>query len=738
MTKFEKKSITKKFPLVVIIALCISIGIVFNMVKTMTVDRAKWQETRTKNFEETKDTLRRAHRGNILSTDGQLLASSLPSYNVYIDFLSGISRDGIDSLRAGHPLSRKDSLFYAIKDSVFHASLDSICSGLYEICSDKTKAEYREYLEKNWQKRSRYCELCRHYPLSYTQFKKLQSLPFFSFRGQGPYFAGLNPQERNSRTKPFGSLAKRTIGELYAIDQAEGKSVAKCGLEHAFDSLLRGVDGRIHKRKVRQRMLEVVDREPEDGYDLVTTIDVNMQDVCESALRQQLIDVDAAFGTVILMDVKTGDVKAIVNLVKVGDGIYAEAQNYALTALMEPGSTFKTASMMVALDDGKVGFDETVDTGRGIYNMHGRDMKDSNYACGGHHVIDMQHTLVYSSNIGVSRFIDSRYGQHPEEFVEGLHRVGMGIDLELPFEGVAKPRIRMPNDTRNYWSKTTLAWMSIGYETQIPPISTVTFYNGIANGGRMVAPRFVKAIQKNGEVVEEYPVKVLRERMCKPEVIEHLKDALRKVVNEKGATGTRVASKRFVICGKTGTAQVAKEGVGYHGPGGLEHLLSFCGFFPYEDPQYTCIVAIRKGNGGGGGTTAGPVFKTIAEKVYNKSLISNLDSMFDTLSVFVPEVKHGNIDAARKVLDGLGVKSNQSSGWGHAYIDGKSVKFSGAEFGADVMPDLTGMGARDAVYAVESRGMKLRLVGAGKVYKQSFPPGAKIRKGATVMASMQD
>lgn len=731
--KFEKKYISSQTTLVLIIALVFCVGILFYMVKTMVFDKNFWEDQRRNNFEQDSLTVP-AMRGNILSADGQLMASSLPDYKVYIDFKSGLTKEAIKTGR----FTKQDSLFHFTKDSLFlgkgekyAATLDSICNGLAAICPKKTAAEYKRHLAEGWNAQSRYFEVCKGTTLNYIQYTELIKLPFFRDFQRRKYFVGLTVEERNNRKKPFGSLAKRTLGEMYGA-----KDSARSGLELAYDSLLRGVPGIKHRRKILSKYIDLIDIKPQNGFDIVSTIDVTMQDVCESALREEFEIIKstnglADMGVVVLMETKTGDVKAIVNLSLYDDGNYYEARNFALAALMEPGSTFKTASILVGLDDGELTLDDHTNGNGGVYNMYGSMMKDHNWNRGGYGDMDVAHTLMYSSNIGVSRLIDARYHNKPEKFVEGLHRIGIGADLELPFVGSAKPVIRMPNADRSNWSKTALAWMSIGYETQIPPISTVSFYNAIANNGTMVAPRFVKAVQRDGKTVEKMPVKVLKEQIARPEAIKQIQDILVRVVKE--GVGKRAGSKYFTVAGKTGTAQVGGKG-GYKGGG---HLVSFCGYFPAENPQYTCIVAIRLKYGlASGGGQAGPVFKKVAESVHANAVTTDLTRARDSLAIMIPDVKSGDIKATQLVLGNLGISTTmpiyENGDIATVSTEGADLDFTIRSNEYDHLPNLVGMGLRDAIYEIERRGMKAKANGKGHVKHQSMPPDSKVEPGQVV------
>jgi len=728
--KFDKKYINTRITVIVVIAALMMIAIIVQAVLTATVENRKWKKVGAVSVSDTM--LLKPNRGNILSADGQLMASSLPDYKVYVDFLAGVEW-WYDSIGSGKKQKIYDPKQLAEKDSMWMANMDSICRGLENICPKYTADEYKSHMVEGLQNRKRYWEVCPHTVLNFIQYHQLAKLPVFSLKNRNR--SGMVAEERNNRNKPFGSLARRTLGEMFGA-----KDSARSGLELAYDSLLRGEPGKVHNKKVLSKYLSIVDKDPVDGYDLVSTIDVSMQDICESALREKLHELDASMGVVVLMEVKTGDVKAIVNLMRYDDGEYYEARNYALAALMEPGSTFKTASILVALDDGYIKTTDYVETGGGICNMYGAMMKDHNWHRGGYGTIDVPHVLMVSSNVGVSKLIDKYYHNQPDKFVEGLRRVGIGTPLGLPFDGAANPNIRMPHkDSKggyrmsDNWSATALAWMSIGYETQIPPISTVTFYNAIANNGKMVRPRFAKGISKNGEMVEEFPVEVIRPHICKQSALDDIRGILYRVVNDKDGLGKRAGNPYFHVSGKTGTAQVATGG-GYKA-GHNEHLVSFCGFYPSEDPKYTCIVAIRHAYYvASGGGQAGPVFSKIAQRIYSKNVTTDINLAKDSTAVHVPDVKNGNVVAAQYVLHELGLKSEGGKGyeWGMASAGSKCVEFQPVKVSDNIVPNVLGMGAKDAVCALSNRGMKVRMRGRGKVVGQSVSSGSKVVKGQTV------
>lgn len=402
---------------------------------------------------------------------------------------------------------------------------------------------------------------------------------------------------------------------------------------------------------------------------------------------------------------------------------------------------------MVALDDGVVGLNYTVNTGGGLRTMHGATMRDHNWRTGGYGTIDVPHVLMYSSNIGTSVVIDNHYGNDPGKYVDGLYRIGIAEDLKLPLREYKAPRIRRPKMDKTgkhwaNWSKTALPWMSIGYETQISPINTLTFYNAIANNGKMMRPRFVKQVQKDGAVLHTYEPEVIKEQICKPETLDKIQTILIRVVNE--GVAKKAGSKQFQVAGKTGTAQVAQNG-GYHS-GTMHYLVSFCGYFPAEAPKYTCIVAMRKrGSPASGGTQCGPVFKAIAERVYAKDLTKTLEEANDTMHVHIPQVKSGDMDAAEFLLDELDIKrsnnwkAKKTDGvvWGHAESENGKVNLRQYSPSQKTVPNVIGMGAKDAVYLLESYGLRVKIEGSGKVHAQSISPGSNINKGATISISLK-
>lgn len=703
------KNITFRYTFIVVIIAVLAILIIVKAGIIMFAERQYWKDVADRFVKE--NVVIRPTRGNIISADGKLMASSLPEYKIYMDFRVQSSK----------------------QDTMLMNHLQEICNGLHEIFPDRSAQDFRKHILKGRRAKSRHFLL---YPkrISYIQYKEVKKLPLFN---QSKNISGLHEEVFNQRKKPFGSLAMRTLGDMFP-DMAQG---AKNGLELTYDSLLKGENGITHRQKVMNKYLNIVDKPAIDGYDVITTIDVDMQDIAEKALVDQLKNLDAVFGVAVVMDVATGEVKANVNMTKAGDGKYYEMRNLAVSNLMEPGSTFKTASIMVALEDKYITPDYKVDTKNGMVNMYGSWMKDWNWYKGGYGEIDVTRILEVSSNVGVSSIIDKFYGKDPQKFIDGLRRMSIDKPLNLGFVGEASPRIKGPKE--RYFAKTTLPWMSIGYETMIPPIYMLNFYNAIANNGVMVKPKFVKAIARNGEIVEEYPTEIVNPKICSDETLQQIQTILRKVVSE--GLAKPAGSKQFSVSGKTGTAQISQGKAGYKA-NGVSYLVSFCGYFPSEAPKYSCIVSIQIPHGpASGGLQAGSVFSRIAERIYAKHLVKNIAQAKDSTAVLIPDVAQGDITETAYVLKQLNVKSNSASipysfnpVWGKAKTTDSYVELSTAQPDKKRVPNVVGMGAKDAVYLLESYGMKVHLSGVGKVHTQSIPSGSMVRKGEYITLTLKN
>ena len=720
MSKFNSNKTMPRYSAIALVMTMIAFAVVVKAGYIMTVKRSYWEQVADRVKKDSVSVTPK--RGNILSCDGELMASSLPEFMVFMDF---------------------KQLCDAKNDSLWESKLDSICMGLNRIFPERSTKEFKSNLQEGFAKKS------RHYPIwrrriDYNTFTEIQALPIFKL---GKFASGFHYEEFNARQRPYGSLAQRTLGDMFGA-----KDTARCGLELAYDSILRGSNGITHRRKVLNKFLDIMDTPPIDGADIVTTIDVSMQDLAERCVINELKEINGNVGVAIVMEVATGDVKAIVNMEKCVDGNYREIKNHAVSDLLEPGSVFKTASILVALDDGVVDTTCMVETGGGVWPMYGRQMKDHNWRRGGYGTISLPRTLEVSSNIGVSRIIDDHYHNCPEKFVQGIYRTGLAADLKLPLVGSSSAKIRMPKKNSRgqwlNWSKTALAWMSIGYETQIPPISTLTFYNAIANNGKMMRPRFVKQVIKDGQVIMDFPPEVVKghEQIAKPQTIKTMQTILEHVVSQ--GLGKKAGSPSFKVAGKTGTAQMSKGVAGYKS-GTMNYLLSFAGFFPADAPRYSCIVCIQKsGLPASGGGMSGVVFHHIAEGIMAQDLKLDVKDARDSTSILVPQVKDGNILAADYVLSTLGIKTNRnwkentnytSPIWGKALINSNCIDLTSHKpQDKRIMPNVIGMGARDAVYLIESRGVRCKLQGRGHIVKQSIPAGNYIKKGEVCLLTLEN
>ncbi len=699
MSKFNNDKVMPRYFAIAVVLTLIGFAVVGKAMYIMTAKKDYWTQVASRLKRDS--VVVKPNRGNILSCDGQLMASSIPEYKLYMDFQAGA----------------EDSVGMHKRDSIWAANIDTICYELSQIFPQRSAAEFKANLLEGKHKVQKNGTVgARHWDIwprrvDYNTFCEVHNLPIFKER---TYKGGFHWETYNSRRRPFGTLARRTIGEMFGA-----KDSAKNGLELSLDTLLRGKNGLMHRRKILSKYLDIPVLSPEDGVDVVTTIDVGMQDLAERALVDELKEINGEMGVAILMEVKTGDVKAIVNMSRGQDGNYYEMVNNAISYRCEPGSVFKVASFLVALDDGVIDTTMTIPTGCGVMEMHGRPMKDHNWRRGGYGTINVARALEVSSNIGVSYLIDKYYGHNPKKYVEGLYRIGIHEDLKLPLVGYHTPMIRMPDtkttDRAKYWSKTTLPWMSIGYETQIAPINTVAFYNAIANDGKMMQPRFIKQLVKNGEVIKEFEPVVLKERIAKPQTIKTMQTILEHVVSQ--GLGKKAGSKSFKVAGKTGTAQVADQFGSYHS-GVTRYWLSFAGFFPADNPRYTCIVCLKKsGLPASGGGMSGVVFHHIAEGVMAQNLKRSVDAARDASSIMTPDVKRGDNSAANYVLASLKTKASSNSSTNYR------------ESSKHTVPDVTGMGAKDAVYLLESRHVKARVKGRGKVKSQSIHAGTAIKQG---------
>ena len=672
-----------------------------------------------------KDREIQPNRGNIYADDDRLLATSEPLYGVYVDFMAeGIKRDTL--MKYVTPLSQALAKKFPDRTAAQYKRviLDGWALSRKELA--EIERNRKNGSDKKVKVRSRYVRIIRP-DINYLELKEMQTFPFFNQRSNR---SGLFTEERTMRLKPFGRLAGRTVGSIYKDYDAGGTS----GLELKYDSRLKGIPGVKTRQRVQGRWIDVILEEPTDGIDVKTTLNVDMQDMAEKALYNKLVETKAESGVAIVMEVATGEIKAITNLDRVSEGVYAEGNPNAFSYMSEPGSTFKTVSLMVALEDGIVTPDEEVYVGNGLFEYKGRVIKDHDWRKGQDKgSVSIAKGMYSSLNVVITKMILKGYENNPQKYVQRIHDLGLTkkIEWDVPLKGKEGTSvIRFPDDKGNPWSKTTLPWMSFGYETQVPPIYMLMFYNGIANNGTMIKPFITKSFIKDGKIEKEFETEVINPKLCSEKTLNQVKDILRGVVTD--GTGKTINSEYFPISGKTGTAMIAARG-GYEG-----YYVSFCGYFPSDNPKYTCFVGIRRPQGTpSGGLMPGAVFKQIAEGIYKKNLVSTtVKPVKDTVNSLIPVLKGGslkNTEIVLKEIDQPFSFTGDKFDWVKqgSYLEGISLE-GNTSVKKGLVPDVTGMGARDAIYLLENAGLRVMLVGAGKVKQQSIPGGSPLIKGATI------
>lgn len=707
----KRKSI-RRYTIVVLLLLTLVFGIIFSASKTIFNERDEWIKVAEQ--QKRPNLLIFPNRGSIYSANGEMMATSVPMYYTYIDFAA----DGF------------------LRDTFLHSKangVDSLSYYLAQKFKDRSQAGYKQHLMKGFNQKKRQYPIIQR-QISFTALKELKTFPFLRF---SRFKSGLYDKEMVRRQKPYGSLASRTIGDIYGELEAGGQSKGKNGLELQYDSLLRGEAGLATIRRLGGTWTSVSMVEPKDGVDIYTTIDIDIQDITEKSLTDKLKEIDAESGTVIVMEVETGEVKAITNMARIREGVYAETKNHAVADEIEPGSTFKVASMLVALDDGLVKPSDSIDTGNGIFMYKGARMTDHNAHKGGYHVISAEEAIWFSSNIGVAKVILRGYEKNPQKFVDGLKRVGMDADLKLEIPGAGQAKIR---DTKSpYWSKTSLPWMSFGYETQIPPINTLTFFNAVANNGKMMRPYFTRSIERNGEVIQKFKPEVIISSIASGSALKDIQAMLIGVVEE--GTGKPAYSPSVRIAGKTGTAQIAVGGS--YTAQGKQHQVSFCGYFPADKPVYSAICVIRRPRIGypSGGTMSGEVVRNLAERIYsNKMPLDIKKTEKDSTAVLIPDLKGGKVKAMKYVLNELNIdfkKDSIDTEWAVSRQEDRYVQLMGRKTIEHLVPNVVGMGAKDALYLLETAGLRVSLSGAGKVRSQSISPGNKVVKGQTISLTLK-
>ncbi|MBC6112205.1 penicillin-binding protein [Pedobacter fastidiosus] len=643
-----------------------------------------------------------ATRGNIYSNDGSLLATSVPEYELRMDMFAGGIAD----------------------DKVFNEKVDSLGIKLAQLFGDKTPKEYARYLRVGRQDSARY--LLIHRKVGYADLKTIRTFPLYNI---GKFSGGLIAVQQNKRILPFQALAARTIG--YKNENVKNG----VGLEGAYNEYINGETGKRLMQRIAGGVYIPVNEEaevaPKDGADIISTIDINMQDLAQSALEKQLIKSQADHGAVIVMEVATGEIRAVANFSKVEEGVYKEKFNYAIAGNQDPGSTFKLASYMALLED------KIVDTGTmvatGNYQIPGHLIKDSHGSIG---VVTVKKAFEQSSNAAVAYLVNNGYRDDQSKFTDHLYDWHLNEKLGLQIPGEAQPVVKTPKNKS--WNKNmTLPQMAYGYEMQLTPLKMLSFYNAVANNGKYIAPIFVKEIRRLGNPIEQFQARVINDKICSDKTLSKIKNMLEGVVTE-GSGKQVVYNPLYKIAGKTGTAQVADANKGYKA--NKQYQASFVGYFPADKPKYSMIVVINDPKGAYyGALVSGPVFREIADRIYASDM-----QMYDDVPTRLvgntgnPPTKAGQSKATQKVYKAFGFKPlfASKSEYYNTIDTSAGTVFQENNERKGVMPNVAGMGLKDALYLLGNAGLKTKAVGSGKVISQSILAGTKVGKGLGVQIEL--
>lgn len=659
--------------------------------------RAKADSLSTKEFDI------EAARGNIYSNDGRLMATSVPEYELRMDMIAG----GI------------------AKDEVFDAKVDSLAMKLSAFFGNKSAKEYERILRKARQEKSRSLLIKKN--VSYQDLKIIKTFPLFNLGKHG----GLIATQKNKRILPFKDLAARTIG--YANENV--KNVV--GLEGAYGNYINGEKGRQLMQRVSGGFWIPVNSDaeiaPKDGADIISTIDINMQDLAQNALKKGLERSKAHHGAVIIMEVATGEIRAVANYTRVEEGVYKENFNYAIAGNQDPGSTFKLASYMALLQDKLIDTNTIIQTG--TFPIPGHVIKDSH---GGIGDVTVKKAFEVSSNAAIAKLISMHYGNDQSKFTDHLYEWKLNEKMGLQIYGEAQPVIKNPKTFKSWNKNMTLPQMAYGYEMQLTPLKMLSFYNAVANNGKYIAPIFVKEIRRLGNPIEQFKARVINEKICDDVTLSKIKSMLEGVVTE-GSGKQIVYNPLYKIAGKTGTAQVADGNLGYKAK--RQYQASFVGYFPAEQPKYSMIVVINDPIGEYyGALVSGPVFREIADRIYASDMQMYSQVKRNVVGNTVPpEAKAGQSKATKRVYNAFGIKALYAAKSeyfnvldtvnGIAYQENSAVK--------GVMPNVNGMGLKDAMYLLGNAGLKAKVKGSGKVISQSIKPGSKIGKGLMVEIELE-
>lgn len=656
-----------------------------------------------------------ADRGTIYSEDGNMLSTSIPYFDIYIDF-------GADGLREKN-------------GKRFKEHIDSLSLSLAEFFRDKSTAEYKRELQTQYKNKNRYYLFKRN--ITFQQYKKLRGFPLVR---QGKNKSGFIAEVKNKRLNPYGLLANRTIGLSREFIDSDGKiKNSNVGLENTYDSVLKGESGKKLVRYIAGGVYVPVDGyeiEPEQGKDIITTIDVNIQDITENALLRMMKENECENGTAIVMEVKTGKIKAIANLGHDGDGNYWEDLNYAIRA-SEPGSTFKLASMLALLEDKYATLENHVNLEKGVWQVARRTVYDSER----HNKteVTLKQAFQYSSNVGMAKMVWSNYSRDPMKYINHLRKLHFNTTSGIDLVGETSPIVKTPKSKT--WSATSLPWMSFGYEVLVSPLQTLMLYNAVANNGTMMKPYLVSQVAQGGIALKTFAPQVMEQSICSQSTLKQLQECLNAVCNEDGGTGYLLfKNSPYQVAGKTGTALVANGKRGYS-----DHIYqsSFAGYFPANNPKYSMIVVIKNkpfAKKFYGASVAGPVFKEVSDKLYaslsdqersTNPAVGDADSSYRAYAGLRTDLK--------KVMAGLQMQFSDSAAKGEVgllALENLQPVIKPKQPAGGGMPDVKGMGLKDVLYLLENKNIKVLARGKGKVVAQSVSAGAPVEKGQTVVVEL--
>lgn len=692
-----KKSILLRVRLAFLAVVVFVLAVVYRIVDVQLFEGEQWRQKAEQIGLDYKTI--KATRGSIYASGNDLLATSLPFYKVAFD----------PSLA---------------NDEIFKAGIDSLSYLMSKFFQDRSAEYYRKRISESRLDGKRYMIINRRL-INYQEKELLSEWPIFR---KGQMQGGVIFQKEDRRHLPFKSLAQRTIGRI-------NEDNVGAGIERSFNDYLAGRDGKGLYQRVAggnwKPLNAANDVKPMDGLDVHTTIDINLQDVAQNALLRALEKHSAAYGTVVLMEVQTGKIRAIANLTRQEGGGYAETYNHAVAGLNDPGSTFKLASMLALLEQGEINLSDSIDTGNGVKKFYTREMKDESSNKGGYGKLTIQQVFEKSSNVGVSMLVDSLFGDDPQKFIDLIKKTGFGKPMNFQMMGEGIPYVKDPTDKS--WSGVSLPWMSVGYETSVTPLQTLALYNAVANDGKMIQPIIVESINSANKEVENFESETLTKRIASKATIEKVQMMLEGVV--ENGTAKNIKNSYYKIAGKTGTAQKLINGQYY----AQRYYTSFAGYFPADDPKYSAIVVIDdpKGWNAYASYISAPVFKEIADMIYSQDLDAHeeFESKLLAEEGTFPLIRAGYYDELKLLLNDFGISNHleeEDVEWVRTKVDNNAITWKRNHSEAALVPNVQGMTLKDALYLLENKGLVVSITGTGRVRKQSVSPGVRISKGKRI------